>query len=172
MVRPITAEERDILIVFADSYGYAPFAERRSRILLASSEGKPPLQIAAELSVDDETVRRAIRDFNQRGTNALIEGSSKPHRTGDLFIPGGRDRLPDILRRTPQSYGLPGDEWTLEFIADAAFAEGLTKSRVSDETIRLAFLRIHIPWGHFKRIMRRENRKVPSPYRRMITIQR
>jgi hypothetical protein len=172
IVRELSDEERAVLDACATSHGFKPFSERRSRIILASAEGKPPLQIAAELKVDDETVRRAIRDFNQRGAIALIEGSPKPKRTGDLFVPGGRERLIDIFRRTPKDYGHTSVEWTLELIADAAFAEGLTRSRVSDETIRIALIRQDIKWSVLKRFIRRERRKVPSPYRRMITIRR
>jgi hypothetical protein len=170
MVREFSDEERAVIEVCAKSYGYKPFAERRSRILLASSRGKPPLEIAAELSVDDETVRRAIRAFNERGAMVLIEGSPKPKRTGDRFIPGGRDILMDIFRRTPKHYGFDSIEWTLELIADAAFADGITTARVSDETIRHALITHHnIRWSHFKRLLRRERRKVPPAERRMST---
>lgn len=163
IVRAITQEERDILDVFAQSDGYRPFTERRSRILLASSAGRPPMQIAAEQGVDDETVRRAIRDFNSRGMAALIEGSPRPHRTGDLFVPGGRERLLDILRRDPMHYGLDSPEWTLELMAEAAYIDGITVSRVSDETIRLALLVNHgIRWSCFKRRMRLDRRRRPS----------
>jgi transposase len=172
MVRALTEGEREVLEVYSQSYGYMPFAERRSRILYASSQGKAPLAIAAELGVDDETVRRVIRAFNERGLSALKQGSPKPHRTGDLFIAGGRRRLLDILRRQPKDYGFRVEDWTLELIADAAFADGLTRSRASDETIRLALIKLEIPWGILKRHMRRERRKVPSKYRRMITVRR
>jgi len=170
MVRNLSEKERAAIEVCARSYGYKPFTERRSRILLASSQGKPPLQIAAELGVDDETVRRAIRAFNECGASALIEASPRPHHTGDLFIPGGRDALIEIFRRTPKHYGYNSVEWTLELIADAAFADGITTARVSDETIRTALLLNHnITWCRFKRLLRRERLKVPAAQRRMIT---
>lgn len=168
MVRDLTPEEYALLEVCAQSQGYRPFSERRSRILLASSLGKPPLQIAAELQVDDETVRRAIRDFNTRGTAALIEGSSKPKHTGDLFVPGGRDKLIDLIRHLPKHYGFSHNEWNLGTIADAAFAQGLTKVRVSEETIRLALMRLEIKWGVFKRLLRRERYKPPSNFREAV----
>jgi hypothetical protein len=169
MVRELSDEERAVIEACAQSYGYKPFAERRSRIILASSQGKPPLQIAADLSVDDETVRRAIRAFNQGGALALIEGSPKPKRTGDLFVPGGRDALIGIFRRTPKHYGFTSTEWTLELIADAAFADGITTCRVSDETIRIALIRHNIKWGNLKRLLRRERRKAPPVQRRLST---
>lgn len=172
MVRELTAEERTVLEICAESEGYKPFSERRSRIILSSAAGNAPLQIAADLNVDDETVRRAIRAFNERGAYALIEGSTKPKRTADLFVPGGRDKLIDIFRRTPKDYGYNTVEWTLELIADAALADGLTRSRVSDETIRLALLKFDIRWSIFKRKLRIERRKAPTPYRHMITARR
>ncbi|NNJ09001.1 helix-turn-helix domain-containing protein [Chloroflexales bacterium ZM16-3] len=165
MVRALTAEEQGIIEYHAQGNEHKPFTERRSRILLASSAGKPPIQIATDLNIDDETVRRAIRDFNQRGTIALTEGSHRPYRTRNLFVPGGRERLLEILHRHPKEYGFYTDEWTLELIADAAFASGLTTSRVCDETIRNAFIRLATPWRHIKRLMLRERCKVPSPHR-------
>jgi transposase len=169
MVREFSDEERAAIEVCAMSYGHEPFAERRSRILLASSQGKPPLQIATELGVDDETVRRVIRAFNERGALVLVEGSPKPKRTGDRFMPGGRDALIHIFRRTPKHYGFDSSEWTLELLADAAFADGITTTRVSDETIRHALMRHNIKWGHFKRLLRRERHKIPPAQRRAIT---
>jgi transposase len=168
MVRTLSDEERGALEIFAQSNGYKPFTERRSRILLSSSQGQAPLQIAVNLAVDDETVRRAIRAFNERGMIVLIEGSPKPKNLRELFIPGGRDTLLNILRRRPTHYGFESSDWTLELIADAAFADGITTSRVSDETIRTALIRHGIKWSHFKRLMRRENRKIPAASRRMI----
>jgi hypothetical protein len=167
LVRALSDEERDLIETCAGSEGFRPFAERRGRILLASSRGQAPLQIAAEVGVDDETVRRAIRDFNARGVDALIEGSPRPRRTGERFIPGGREALIDILRRTPRHYGLPGAEWTLELLADVAFAEGITMARVSDETIRVALLRHGVKWRLLKRRMRLDSRRAPSPHGRV-----
>jgi transposase len=166
MVREFSDEERAVIEICAKSYGYKPFAERRSRILLASSQGKPPIQIATELCVDDETVRRAIRAFNERGATVLIEGADKPPCPSRLFVPGGRDALFEIFRRTPRHYGFDAIEWTLELIADAAFVDGITISRVSDETIRTVLLYHNIKWSDFKRRLRRERHQIPPAQRR------
>ncbi|MEI8306758.1 MAG: helix-turn-helix domain-containing protein [Chloroflexales bacterium] len=171
MVRTLSGEERTTLEIFAQSNGCSSFTGRRSRILLTSSQGKAPLQIATDLGVDDETVRRAIRAFNERGMPVLIEGSPKPKCPRELFIAGGREALLAIFHRNPTHYGFDSGNWTLELIADAAFAEGITTSRVSDETIRSALVRHGIKWSHFKRLLRRECHTIPSANRRIITIQ-
>ncbi|NTW04472.1 MAG: helix-turn-helix domain-containing protein [Oscillochloris sp.] len=167
-IRALTDEEYATLEICATCTGGHLFAERRSHIFLASSVGKPPLQIAAELQIDDETVRRAIRDFNQHGMIALLQRSRKPKHTRDHFIPGGRDRLLAVLQQNPRYYGHNTNEWTLELIADTAFAEGITKTRVSDETIRQALVRLEIKWSTLKHLLRREYQKSSAPHRRMI----
>lgn len=162
-VRELNEEERDILEVLARTSN--PFAERRSRILLASSAGKPPMAIADEQRCDDETVRRVIRDFNTRGLPILIPLSSRAKRTPECFVAGGREGLLDVVRRSPKSYGYKVEDWTLELLADVAYAAGLTTKRVSDETIRKALERQYLKWGPLKRAFRRDRRRIP-PLRR------
>jgi hypothetical protein len=41
--------------------------------------------------------------------------------------------------------------WTLEYIAEVSFEEGLTEERVSGETIRATLLRLGVCWERAKR---------------------
>ena len=40
--------------------------------------------------------------------------------------------------------------WTLELVAEVSFAQGLTRRRVSDETIRAAIAQLGVRWKRAK----------------------
>ncbi len=75
------------------------FTLRRSQILLASSRGEYAPQIARNLGCGQQTVRDAIHDFNERGLDALVAGSSRPKRTQAVFDEKSAERLRESLAR-------------------------------------------------------------------------
>jgi hypothetical protein len=57
-----------------------------------------------------------------------------------------------MLHRSPTNFGKDTSVWTLEMAAQVSFEEGLTKERVSGETIRATLLaRIGVRWQRAKR---------------------
>lgn len=147
-VRPLTDEERAALeagLRSADA-----FVLRRCQILLASARRQPPLAIARALGCDDQTVRNAIHAFNQRGTAALQRRSSRPHTIRAAFPAPHVERLRDLLHRSPRDFGHPTSLWTLELAAEVSFAEGLTPTRVTAETVRATLARFGIRWQRAK----------------------
>ena len=78
-------------------------------------------QVAASLSVDEQTVRRWRRVYEARGADGL---RSKPH-------PGGRRRLSDaqrgrlreMLLKAPSEWGFDRHLWTQQLIADLVARE-------------------------------------------------
>ena len=147
-IRPFTDAER--VAVQARLRSSDAFVLRRCQILLASSAGQHAQQIADQLHCDDETVRRAIKAFNTQGLAALQAGSSRPHRTRDTLTAASRERLGQLVRQSPRTFGLETSVWTLDRLTDVAYAEGLTATRVSDETIRVALKRLGIHWRRAK----------------------
>src|ERR671910_192695 len=107
------------------------FTLRRSQMLLASSRGDEVPQIAKNLGCGQQTVRDAIHDFNARGVDALVAGSSRPKRTGDAFDQRSAEALREMLHRSPREFGRDSSLWTLEMAAEVAFEEGLTERRDS-----------------------------------------
>ena len=147
-VRPLSDEELSALqkgLRSADA-----FVLRRCQIILASSAGQHAQQIADQLYCDDETVRRAIKGFNTHGLSALQPCSSRPKRTRDSLTENGRVRLGQIVRQSPRTFGKDTSVWTLDRLAKVAYAEGLTTTQVSDETIRVALKRLGIAWRRAK----------------------
>ncbi|HZA21736.1 MAG TPA: helix-turn-helix domain-containing protein [Dehalococcoidia bacterium] len=54
-------------------------------MLLASARGERAPQIAHHLGCDQQTVRNAIKAFNQSGLDSLRKGSSRPHTSHAAF---------------------------------------------------------------------------------------
>jgi len=147
-VRPPTEEEEQALAAGLRSAD--AFTLRRSQIILASARGEHAPAIARSLGCSDQSVRNALRAFDARGVAALVEGSSRPHTTHAAFDAAGAERLRALLHRSPRDFGHPTSVWTLELAADAAFAEGITATRVSDETVRATLARLGIRWRRAK----------------------
>ncbi len=147
-VRPLTTEEFTALrdgLRSADA-----FVLRRCQILLASADRQQVPAIARTLSCNRQTVRNAIHAFNTRGVACLRPGSSRPQTIHAAFDPGRAEALRDLLHRSPRDFGHPTSVWTLELAAAVSFAEGLTATRVSDETIRATLARLDVRWRRAK----------------------
>ncbi|GAC1470413.1 MAG: hypothetical protein PVSMB7_21130 [Chloroflexota bacterium] len=148
-VRPLTDDERDALKAGLRSPD--AFTLRRSQIILASARGKRPQQIADEGGCASQTVRNAIKAFNHRGLPALQERSHRNHTIHTTFDDAGLERLQALAHRSPRDFGYPTSLWTLELLADESARHGITTSRVTDETIRQAILRLGSSWKRAKR---------------------
>jgi len=147
-IRSLTDDERQRLRAGLRSSD--AFVLRRCQILLANSAGQHAQQIADQLQCDDETVRRAIKAFNTHGLDALQARSSRPQRTRATFSATALEGLRQIVRQPPRTFGQETSVWTLGRLADVAYAEGRTATRVSDETIRAALKRLGIRWRRAK----------------------
>jgi transposase len=125
---------------------------RRCQILLASARGLSPPKVAQSLGCGSQTARNAIHAFNDRGMDALVEGSSRPKRVHAAFDGRSAETLRGMLHRSPREFGYETSLWTLEMAAEAAFEQGLTDGRVSGETIRATLWRLlGIRWRRAKR---------------------
>jgi transposase len=150
-VRPLSDAEREALedgLRSSDA-----FVLRRCQILLASSRGENAYRIARSLGCDSQTARTAIRRFNEGGIReALYKRSSRPKKIRAAFVDGERAvRLREMLHRSPREFGKDTSLWTLALAAEVSFEEGITKERVSAETVRATLERMGIRWLRAKR---------------------
>ena len=122
------------------------FTLRRCQIVLASARGERAPAIAHHLGCDDQTLREAIPAFNVRGVAGLQRGSHRPKLIRAAFDPANAERLRALLHQSPRTFGKPTSVWTLDLAAEISFEQGLTRERVSDETIRLTLKRLDIGW--------------------------
>jgi transposase len=147
-VRPPTADEQQALAAGLRSTD--AFTLRRCQIIVASARGEPVPAIAHSLSCGEQTVRNAIHAFARDGVAALQAGSSRPHTIHAAFDATGADRLRALLHRSPREFGHATSVWTLELAAQVAYGEGITPTRVSDETVRATLARLGIRWRRAK----------------------
>jgi transposase len=150
-VRSLSEDEREALETALRSKD--AFALRRAEILLASSRGERPPQIANNLGCTSQTVRNAaIHSFNRRGLDALRAGSARPKRTTHAAFEGEKAEatLQELLHRSPREFGKDSTWWTLAMAAEVSFEEGITEKRVTGETIRATLERLGKGWQRAK----------------------
>jgi transposase len=147
-VRPPTESERQALAAGLRSAD--AFTLRRCQIVLASARGERVPASARALGCGEQAVRDAIHAFDATGVTALAPGSSRPHTIHVAFDAEGAARLRDLLHRSPREFGHPTSLWTLELVAETAFAAGITARRVSGETVRATLVRVGIRWRRAK----------------------
>jgi transposase len=144
----LTNEEREA--VEAGLRSSDAFTLRRCQIVLASRRGKRASQIAQDLSCDGDTVTKAINAFNERGVAALKQGSHAVLTPQKRFDTEAAERLKAIVHQSPRNFGKETSLWTLDLAAEVSFEQGLTRERVSDETIRNTLKRLGIQWKRAK----------------------
>jgi transposase len=148
-VRELTEEERSRLVVGLRSK--ETFVVRRCQILLASARGEWVPRVAATLGCNDQTVRNALKRFEQDGLDAcLSRRSSRAHTIHAKLDAVGCERVRALLHQSPRTFGKPTSVWTLELAAEVSFSEGITAELVSDETIRQAMRRLGVRWTRAK----------------------
>ena len=148
-VRPLTDAERRPLEAGLRSPD--AFVLRRCQIVRASARGAQVPAIARQLGCGEQTVRNAIHAFNTAGAGALRPASSRPRTIRRAFDAAGTEQLRALLHQSPRTFGQPTGLWTLELAAEVSFAQGLTATRVSGETIRATLQRLGVRWKRAKR---------------------
>jgi transposase len=147
-VRPVTGAERERLA--AGLRSTEAFVLRRCQVVLASARGEAAPRIARGLGCSKQTVLDVINAFNRDGLAVLERGSKRPKAIAAAFDAAGRERLRELLHRSPRDFGKPTGVWTLELAAEVAFETGITAARVSAETVRATLARMGVRWRRAK----------------------
>jgi transposase len=153
-VRPLSDAERESLEAGLRSPD--AFTLRRCQILLASDRGENAYEIARSLGCSPQTARNAIHAFNEKGLpRALEQGSKRPHTVPQKAFQGPEqtEALRELLHHDPRRFGKGTRRslWTLDLAAEVSFEEGLTKERITGETIRATLERMGVRWERAKR---------------------
>ncbi len=149
-VRSLTDAERAALEAGLRSSD--AFVLRRSQIILASSRGERAPRIAENLGCNDQTVRNAIRAFEDGGVErATTRGSTGPKTVHRTFDGERTEELKSLLHHSPREFGKETSVWTLQLAADVSFERGIIPQRVTDETVRNALQRLGVGWKRAKR---------------------
>ncbi len=147
--RPPTEAERQVLAAGLKSeHG---ITVRRSQIILLSADQQLKAgQIGRRLGLSDQLVRNVIHAFNEHGTASLAPGSRARHDDQRAFDDPARERLRELIRHSPRTYGYETSLWTLDVLAQVSFQEGLTRQRVHLDTVSQTLREMGIPWNRAK----------------------
>jgi transposase len=126
------------------------FVLRRSQIVLASAAGEPVPAIAKRVGRTERSVHAVLDAFEARGLACLRRRSSRPHTIHPAFGAAQAEQLRALLHQSPRTFDKPTSLWTLELAADVSFAQGLTATRVTGETIRATLARLGVKWQRAK----------------------
>ena len=120
-VRPITAEERQEIESLSRTSDRITY--RRCRIVLLSADGCTVSDIAIALGQCSRTVRNTLHSFDEKGVTAL------PHRKAKgpepILDSAGQDALLEVLRQSPQNFGIESALWTAQDLAFVAVEKGI-----------------------------------------------
>ncbi len=148
-VRALTDKERTQLA--AGLRSSEAVVLRRCQIVLASARGEGVPQIAQAVGCSEKTARQVMQRFSAQGEASLAAGSTRSHRARPQAFAGERaEQLRALLHRSPQEFGKPGSRWTLAWAAEVSVAQGVSPTRVSDETIRQTLKRLGVGWKRTK----------------------
>jgi transposase len=147
-VRPLTGEEQHALIAGLRSPN--AFTMRRCQILLASSKGQRPSEIARNLGCSLQMVRNVINALHSEGLDCLRPKSRRPKTVQPIFDQEKAERLRAILHQSPRTFGKPTSVWTLALAAEVCLEQGVTERLVSIERIRVTFKRLDVGWQRAK----------------------
>lgn len=126
------------------------FTLRRCQILLASTQQKPPAQIAQHVGCSVQTVRNALHAFAQRGLACLTKQSCVPRTVQPVLDAAKRERVQGLLHQSPRTFGKDRSTWTLPLLAEVCYEVGLSPQPLSAPTIRDAILRLGANWKRAK----------------------
>jgi transposase len=132
-LRTLTAEEASAVETLARSRTAPARRVERARIVWHASRGETPPAVAAALSVDAETVRRRIRQFNAEGLAALEDrprsGRPATYSAGEVAT------VIATALTAPRCLGLPFASWTLDRLAAYLLEHkgiGMRRSRIDE----------------------------------------
>jgi transposase len=143
-VRTLSEEEHQTLT--AGLRSPSAFTMRRCQILLASSRGQRPSEIARNLACASQTVRNTINAFHSKGLACLTPESRRPKTVQPIFTEEKAEALRAILHQNPRAFGKPTSVWTLALAAQVCLEQGVTEREVSIERIRMTLRRLGVGW--------------------------
>ena len=130
---------------------------RRSQmILMSADEHLKVSEIGRRLGCTGQAVREAIHAFHEEGIACLEHKSRARHDDQRAFDDEAREKLGEMVRKSPREYGYEQSLWDLGKLAEASYREGLTDRLVSEQTVSDTLRSMDIQW-------RRARKWISSP---------
>jgi transposase len=117
---------------------------------LSADEGLKVNTIGQQVGCQGQAVRQAIHAFHREGLSCLqpkAKGNPTDRRALD---DAAREDLRNLIRRSPRELGYETSLWTLDWLAQACFEQGITTTQVTGETIRATLAAMGIAWRRVK----------------------
>lgn len=114
-VRPLTAEEEQIIEKLSRSHSASVRLVQRSSIIRWSHHGLVVPQIAQQMHVDENVVRKWIKRFDALGV-AGLEDAPRPGAP-PRYTPENKARILQAAVTRPSDLGLPFGSWTFDRLA-------------------------------------------------------
>jgi transposase len=114
-LRPFTPEEKRVIAKLSRSQTASARLVERAKILWLASEGQTIPQIATALSLNEKTVRKWFKRFEQQGLAGLEDAprSGAPSR----YTIENKARVLEVARTRPRELDLEFSSWTFERLA-------------------------------------------------------
>ncbi len=114
-LREFTQEEKRVITKLARSQTASARLVERAKMLHLGSEGQTVPQIAEALGLNEKTVRKWFKRFEQEGLAGLEDAprSGAPSR----YTAENKARVLEAARTRPSALGLPYSSWTFERLA-------------------------------------------------------
>lgn len=124
---------------------------RRSQIILMSAdEGLTAKAISERVGQSDQQVRNVLHAFNDSGIVCLESKSRARHDDQRAYNDQGRERLREIIRQSPRTYGYESSSWALEMLAEVSHQKELTGYRVHKDTVSQTLMEMGLNWSRAK----------------------
>ena len=114
-LRPFTPEEKRVIAKLSRSQTASARLVERAKILQLGSEGQSVPHIAEVLGLNEKTIRKWFKRFEQEGLAGLEDAprSGAPSR----YTVENKARVLQAARTRPSELGLPFGSWTFERLA-------------------------------------------------------
>ena len=114
-IRAFTPEEKRVITKLAHSQTASARLVERAKILHLASQGQTVPQIAQSMGLNEKTVRKWFKRFEQAGLAGLEDAprSGAPSR----YSTENKARVLQAARTRPSELGLPYGSWTFERLA-------------------------------------------------------
>ena len=114
-LRPFTPEEKRVIAKLSRSQTASARLVERAKMLQLGSEGQTVPQIAEVLGLNEKTIRKWFKRFEQQGLAGLEDAprSGAPSR----YTVENKARVLQAARTRPSELGLPYGSWTFERLA-------------------------------------------------------
>ena len=114
-VRALTEEESKTIKKWSQARTEEARLVERAQIIRLASEGQPVAEIAEAMEVNEKTVRKWLKRFEQQGVQGLLDAP----RTGapSRYTPEVKAQIIALALTHPRDIGRPFNCWTFERLA-------------------------------------------------------